>query len=49
MDYFFCGDRYAREDTHYLLHIYDMMRVMLLSMPNDTENSDPPLVEVWFQ
>ncbi|KDP39663.1 hypothetical protein JCGZ_02683 [Jatropha curcas] len=39
--------RYAREDTHYLLYIYDMMRVKLLSMPADNENSDSPLVEVY--
>uniref|UniRef100_A0A2P2LTH0 Uncharacterized protein MANES_08G154300 n=1 Tax=Rhizophora mucronata TaxID=61149 RepID=A0A2P2LTH0_RHIMU len=39
--------RYAREDTHYLLHIHDLMRAMLHSMPNDGENSDSPLVEVY--
>lgn len=44
----FFGDRYAREDTHYLLHIYDLMRDLLLSKPNDNENADPPLLEVWF-
>jgi hypothetical protein len=44
----FFGDRYAREDTHYLLHIYDLMRALLLSKPIDNENADPPLLEVWF-
>ncbi|KAJ8763149.1 hypothetical protein K2173_025534 [Erythroxylum novogranatense] len=39
--------RYAREDTHYLLHIYDLMKTMLHSMPSDAENSDPPLVQVY--
>ncbi|KAB5529605.1 hypothetical protein DKX38_019686 [Salix brachista] len=38
---------YAREDTHYLLHIYDLMRDLLLSKPNDNENADPPLLEVY--
>uniref|UniRef100_A0A6N2MCU3 Uncharacterized protein n=1 Tax=Salix viminalis TaxID=40686 RepID=A0A6N2MCU3_SALVM len=32
-------------DTHYLLHIYDLMRDLLLSKPNDNENADPPLLE----
>ncbi|KAJ4834948.1 hypothetical protein Tsubulata_021473 [Turnera subulata] len=39
--------RYAREDTHYLLYIYDSMRALLISKPKDAENSDPPLVEVY--
>ncbi|XP_048235901.1 protein RRP6-like 2 isoform X2 [Ricinus communis] len=39
--------RYGREDTHYLLYIYDLMRIMLLSMPNETENSNSPLAEVY--
>ncbi|KAJ6974973.1 hypothetical protein NC653_030961 [Populus alba x Populus x berolinensis] len=39
--------RYAREDTHYLLHIYDLMRALLLSKPIDNENADPPLLEVY--
>uniref|UniRef100_A0A6N2MBX6 Uncharacterized protein n=1 Tax=Salix viminalis TaxID=40686 RepID=A0A6N2MBX6_SALVM len=34
-------------DTHYLLHIYDLMRDLLLSKPNDNENADPPLLEVY--
>ncbi|KAF5953261.1 hypothetical protein HYC85_011205 [Camellia sinensis] len=37
--------RYAREDTHYLLHIYDLMRIRLLSASTESENSDEPLVE----
>jgi exosome complex exonuclease RRP6 len=44
----FFGDRYAREDTHYLLHIYDLMRALLLTKHSDHDNGDPPLVEVWF-
>nr|GME08732.1 protein RRP6-like 2 [Ipomoea batatas] len=39
--------RYAREDTHYLLYIYDVMRKQLLELPTDTESSDSPLVEVY--
>ncbi|KAA0041746.1 hypothetical protein IC582_019774 [Cucumis melo] len=39
--------RYAREDTHYLLYIYDLMRMKLSSMPHEAEESDPPLVEVY--
>ncbi|XP_011034310.1 PREDICTED: exosome component 10 [Populus euphratica] len=39
--------RYAREDTHYLLHIYDLMKALLLSKPIDNENADPPLLEVY--
>ena len=41
-----CDDRYAREDTHYLLYIYDLMRGLLHSLPKEAENSDTPLVEV---
>ncbi|KAF5955639.1 hypothetical protein HYC85_008495 [Camellia sinensis] len=37
--------RYAREDTHYLLHIYDLMRIWLFSASTESENSDEPLVE----
>ncbi|KAK9951693.1 hypothetical protein M0R45_007129 [Rubus argutus] len=40
-------DRYAREDTHYLLHIYDLMRTKLSSMPKESESSDTPLIEVY--
>ncbi|XP_030517572.1 protein RRP6-like 2 [Rhodamnia argentea] len=36
--------RYAREDTHYLLHIYDVMRNELLALSG---NSDGALVEVY--
>ncbi|GAB4857231.1 hypothetical protein Ancab_015138 [Ancistrocladus abbreviatus] len=39
--------RYAREDTHYLLYIYDLMRVRLLSESAVSEESDAPLVEVY--
>ncbi|KAK6243542.1 hypothetical protein QUC31_009951 [Theobroma cacao] len=39
--------RYAREDTHYLLYIYDLMRIKLLSMPKESEHCDAPLVEVY--
>lgn len=38
--------RYAREDTHYLLHIYDLMRTQLLSMA-ELENSNALLLEVY--
>ncbi|CAA2938145.1 RRP6-like 2 [Olea europaea subsp. europaea] len=39
--------RYAREDTHYLLYIYDVMRMMLLTSSAESESSDPPLLEVY--
>ncbi|XWS58558.1 hypothetical protein CRYUN_Cryun08bG0044400 [Craigia yunnanensis] len=39
--------RYAREDTHYLLYIYDLMRIKLLSMSKESEHCDAPLVEVY--
>ncbi|XP_050235481.1 protein RRP6-like 2 [Mercurialis annua] len=39
--------RYGREDTHYLLYIYDLMRAELLSKPNEPESFDSPLVEVY--
>ncbi|XP_039017651.1 protein RRP6-like 2 isoform X2 [Hibiscus syriacus] len=39
--------RYAREDTHYLLYIYDLMRIELLSMPKEGEHLYAPLVEVY--
>ncbi|KAG5028556.1 hypothetical protein JHK87_012070 [Glycine soja] len=38
---------YAREDTHYLLYIYDLMRIELFSMLNEPESVDAPLVEVY--
>lgn len=38
--------RYAREDTHYLLHIYDLMRKQLIAMSEESEQSDALLVEV---
>ncbi|KAK7315522.1 hypothetical protein VNO77_34072 [Canavalia gladiata] len=42
--------RYAREDTHYLLYIYDLMRIKLFALSKESENSessDTPLVEVY--
>ncbi|KAK7317534.1 hypothetical protein RJT34_01859 [Clitoria ternatea] len=42
--------RYAREDTHYLLYIYDLMRIKLFSLSKESgrsESSDTPLVEVY--
>lgn len=39
--------RYAREDTHYLLHIYDLMKIRLLTFSSVSENSDSHLVEVY--
>ncbi|KAH1133320.1 hypothetical protein AAZX31_05G076200 [Glycine max] len=39
--------RYAREDTHYLLYIYDFMRIELFSMLKEPESVDAPLVEVY--
>ncbi|KAK1296505.1 hypothetical protein QJS10_CPB15g02138 [Acorus calamus] len=38
--------KYAREDTHYLLYIYDVMRQQLLSTSTGTGNSDL-LLEVY--
>ncbi|KAH6826496.1 Polynucleotidyl transferase [Perilla frutescens var. hirtella] len=39
--------KYAREDTHYLLYIYDLMRLRLLGLSAESESSDPPLIEVY--
>ncbi|KAL2574033.1 hypothetical protein AAZV13_17G164900 [Glycine max] len=42
--------RYAREDTHYLLYIYDLMRIKLFALSKESESSessDTPLVEVY--
>ncbi|KAL5720609.1 hypothetical protein ACHQM5_013262 [Ranunculus cassubicifolius] len=39
--------RYAREDTHYLLYIYDLMRVRLLEESTDSENVNALLLEVY--
>ncbi|KAL5547215.1 hypothetical protein UlMin_006902 [Ulmus minor] len=39
--------RYAREDTHYLFHIYDKMRIELVSMSKDSDNSNSLLEEVY--
>ncbi|XP_073317360.1 protein RRP6-like 2 [Primulina huaijiensis] len=38
---------YAREDTHYLLYIYDVLRQKLLMSAAESENSGPPLTEVY--
>ncbi|KAM7278354.1 hypothetical protein ACFE04_005488 [Oxalis oulophora] len=38
--------KYAREDTHYLLYIYDLMKVQLRALPRESENSEDPLAEV---
>lgn len=38
--------RYAREDTHYLLYIYDLLKVELTMMQHDPEKVDDPLLEV---
>ncbi|KAL3326005.1 hypothetical protein AABB24_036958 [Solanum stoloniferum] len=39
--------KYAREDTHYLLYIYDVMRMKLLSSDAGDGSPDDPLVEVY--
>ncbi|XP_076896199.1 protein RRP6-like 2 [Bidens hawaiensis] len=39
--------RYAREDTHYLLYIYDVMKRRLLSLPKGPDCTEEPLVEVY--
>ncbi|KAI7746260.1 hypothetical protein M8C21_000425, partial [Ambrosia artemisiifolia] len=39
--------RYAREDTHYLLYIYDLMKRRLLSSSTDPNCPEAPLVEVY--
>ncbi|CAM8877295.1 unnamed protein product [Rhodiola kirilowii] len=39
--------RYAREDTHYLLYIYDLLRIELTKLPMDPEKADDPLLEVY--
>ncbi|CAO2827105.1 unnamed protein product [Amaranthus hypochondriacus] len=39
--------KYAREDTHYLLYIYDLMRMRLHSESTDPENSEELLLEVY--
>ncbi|XP_076892234.1 protein RRP6-like 2 [Bidens hawaiensis] len=39
--------RYAREDTHYLLYIYDVMKRMLLSSSTDPDCPEALLVEVY--
>lgn len=39
--------RYAREDTHYLLHINDLMRIRFLSPCSEFGTSEAPLIEVY--
>nr|XP_043612897.1 protein RRP6-like 1 [Erigeron canadensis] len=39
--------RYAREDTHYLLHLYDLMKRRLLSSSTDPKYPEALLVEVY--
>ncbi|XP_027350954.1 protein RRP6-like 2 isoform X2 [Abrus precatorius] len=39
--------RYGREDTHYLLYIYDLVRIKLFTLSKESEGSDNPLVEVY--
>ncbi|PIA59839.1 hypothetical protein AQUCO_00400604v1 [Aquilegia coerulea] len=39
--------KYAREDTHYLLHIYDLMKVSLREASAGSENVDALLSEVY--
>ncbi|KAL4576823.1 hypothetical protein LXL04_012923 [Taraxacum kok-saghyz] len=39
--------RYASEDTHYLLYIYDVMKRMLLSSSTDPNCPEAPLIEVY--
>jgi exosome complex exonuclease RRP6 len=39
--------RYAREDTHYLLYIYDLIKLELQRMAKDDAHTDSPLLEVY--
>nr|KYP70097.1 Exosome component 10 [Cajanus cajan] len=39
--------RYGREDTHYLLYIYDLMRIRLFTLSKESEGSDNLLLEVY--
>ncbi|WVZ08437.1 hypothetical protein V8G54_021783 [Vigna mungo] len=39
--------RYGREDTHYLLYIYDLMRIKLFTLSKESEGCDNPLLEVY--
>nr|DAD47057.1 TPA_asm: hypothetical protein HUJ06_016994 [Nelumbo nucifera] len=39
--------RYAREDTHFLLYIYDLMKARLFALSADSENGDALLLEVY--
>ncbi|KEH23542.1 3'-5' exonuclease [Medicago truncatula] len=39
--------KYGREDTHYLLYIYDLMRIKLFELSKESESPDDPLLEVY--
>ncbi|KAG0578426.1 hypothetical protein KC19_4G021800 [Ceratodon purpureus] len=40
--------KYAREDTHYLLYLHDLLRVQLVSLRSETGNDvDDPLLQVY--
>ncbi|RWR82153.1 protein RRP6-like protein 2 [Cinnamomum micranthum f. kanehirae] len=39
--------KYAREDTHYLLHIYDLMRGRLINSSAESASGDDLLLEVY--
>ncbi|MED6135925.1 Protein RRP6-like 2, variant 2 [Stylosanthes scabra] len=39
--------RYGREDTHYLLYIFDQLRIKLFALSKESESSENPLVEVY--
>lgn len=40
--------KYAREDTHYLLYLYDLLRVVLVSMRSTAGNdADDPVLQVY--
>ncbi|CAL0317147.1 unnamed protein product [Lupinus luteus] len=39
--------RYAREDTHYLMYMYDLMRINLFALSKESGSSDDPLLEVY--
>ncbi|KAG6543945.1 hypothetical protein Mapa_014786 [Marchantia paleacea] len=39
--------KYAREDTHYLLYIHDMMKKQLFVLRDGPNPCEDPLIEVW--
>ncbi|CAJ2672032.1 unnamed protein product [Trifolium pratense] len=39
--------KYGREDTHYLLYIYDLMRIKLFELSKESESPDDPLLDVY--